>query len=250
MGKGIRNKSLGLSILLVGIANILFMQCSGWSESGPGYFKGEKNKQTVQSVSSENNQASATQTDNINAADYLEQVRNAVFSAVASNESGMVMATGFFISKKGVAVSNYHVFENINKSQVEIHLKSGENLRIDEILARNSQEDYIVFQVENQFRSFQYLPLALKESDIGDGIFAVGVPLEDEQILSEGVVSAYISNRIFIETTLKVPFSCIGGPILNSRGEVIGITLDSRNEAGQNFAVNSDLLQLERFISD
>jgi serine protease Do len=250
MGKIIRNRSLRLFILLVGIANILFIQCSGWSESRPGYFQGEKNKQSVKSVSSEDNQALATRTDNINAADYIEQVRNAVFSIVASGESGMVKAMGFFISEKGIAVSNYHIFENINKSQVEIHLESGANLRIDKILARNSHEDYIVFKVDNQFRSFQFLPLALKESGIGDGIFAVGVSLEDEQILAEGVVSAYMSNRVFIETTLKVPFSCIGGPMLNSKGEVIGITIDSRNEDGQNFAVNSDLLQLDRFIRD
>jgi len=250
MGKRIYYKSLGLAFLLIGISNLLFIQCSGWSESGPGYLQGKKDRSSGQSILTKGDQTPAIDLENLSGADYLEHFGTAVFSAVASSEAGLVQATGFFISENGIAVSSYHVFENINKSQVEIQLTGGGVLRIDEILARNSQEDYIVFKVENQFRSFPYLQLAMKESDIGDGIFAVWSPYEEEQILSEGIISAYWSDRVFIETTLKVPKGCSGGPVLNSRGEVIGITIDSRNEAGKNFAVNSDVLQLGRFISN
>lgn len=173
----------------------------------------------------------------------------AVFTILATSDQGLVQGSGFFISQDGIAISNYHVLEGVYLDQAEIRMEDGSQVRIKEILARNSVEDYIVFKVVLDHQDFPSLPLAPQEAEIGEKVFAIGTPEGLEQTLSEGIISGYRDSRTIIQTTADIEPGSSGGPLLNMRGEVIGITTATLGEANLNFAVNVNLLHLIRFLN-
>ena len=172
----------------------------------------------------------------------------AVFTILASNQQETVQSSGFFISRDGIAISSYHVFEGIYLEEAVIHMEDGSQHRIKEILARNNVEDYIVFRVVLRQEDVPYLPLAPQESETGEKVFVIGSPEKLEQTLSEGIISGYRDSRTIIQTTAEIEPGSSGGPLLNMRGEVIGITMTTRGDANSNLALNVNLLHLARFI--
>jgi len=133
MGKRTRYNRHGFFILLIGTVILLLNPCSGCFDSGrnrnlqqeggeplsgESYSKEDQEKETINARqnSSNQDQALARPDAGQNPAALFEQSRQAVISIVASTESGLIQASGFFISSKGVAVSNYHVFEGIKTS--------------------------------------------------------------------------------------------------------------------------------------
>jgi len=179
--------------------------------------------------------------------DLFQEAQPAVFTIYARSGEGIAQGSGFFISANGIGISNYHVFEGVWVNNVTIKLQDGTESRISEILVRNSEEDYIIFKATSRYSNFPYLPVASREPEIGVEVFAIGTPLGLEQTLSTGIVSAYRDNNKLIQTTAEIARGSSGGPLLNMRGEVIGITTATMGEANLNFAINISLLNLGRF---
>jgi serine protease Do len=156
--------------------------------------------------------------------------------------------SGFFISSDGIAVSNYHVFEGTSQGLEVIKLASGEELKLSKVLAKNKEKDYIVFKV-NSYSEKNFIPVAKNLPEIGEDVFAIGNPQGLEHTLSSGIISGYRDNNNIIQTTAEITHGSSGGPLLNMRGEVVGITSSGLGEANLNFAVNILTLQLNLYIN-
>jgi serine protease Do len=178
----------------------------------------------------------------------FNKYRAAVFMVLTSNGEQDYQGTGFFITADGIAVSNYHVFEGTSRGNDLIKTADGIELQIERVLTQSRDDDYIIFKVKlNDRLEFTPIPTAQKNPEIGEDVFAIGNPLGFEHTLSKGIVSGYRNNKSLIQTTAEITRGSSGGPLMNMKGEVVGITTAGMGEANLNFAVNIEVLNLTRY---
>ena len=143
-------------------------------------------------------------------------------------------SSGFFISKNGLAVTNYHSIKRA--IYATITMSTGEQYKVDKVLYYNSAADVAVIQIgktslENvTTSSFPYLELAADdETHTGDTVYAIGNPLGLGLAVSSGIVSdaaRKVDGYVFpcIMDTANISQGSSGGALLNLYGQVIGIT--------------------------
>ncbi len=178
----------------------------------------------------------------------FKKYQSAVFMVFTSDGSKDYQGTGFFISADGIAVSSYHVFEGTTEGSEIIRTAGDRELKVERILAQSSSDDYIIFKVAlTGVDDFTPIPIAAGDPEIGEDVFAIGNPYGLEHTLSKGIVSGYRDNRKLIQSSAEITHGSSGGPLLNMRGEVVGITTAGMGEANINFAVNIQVLELDRY---
>lgn len=174
--------------------------------------------------------------------------KQSVFMVYTSDGENHFQGSGFFITKSGVAVSNYHVFEGTSQGLEVIKMIDGEEFKIKEVLNKSKVNDYIIFKVDiGNYRLKSPLTLAYYKPQVGEDVFAIGNPEGLESTLSKGIVSALRDNNTLIQTTTEITHGSSGGPLLNMKGEVIGITTSGLEEANLNFAINILKLNLNSY---
>lgn len=158
------------------------------------------------------------------------------FANEASYESDIpsANASGFFISADGVAVSNYHAFED--NTVAVVTLNNGEKYRVSKILSFDKHTDLVVFRVSNtsvDWKLNKYFPcIDYVSSDNvrnGETVYAIGSPLTLNGTITSGIVS--YKNRIvdgfgnpMIQNTAAISQGNSGGVLVNAYGKAIGTT--------------------------
>lgn len=259
------NKTCLIIIYIIsGILVLSFSSCSSCSRSGLKKRADERreNSYTNNRSDSRNNntQSSLRRNDersspinspiqiNIKEADNLSELfklcKPAVFMVYTTDGINYKQGTGFFISSDGIALSNYHVFEGTNQGKEQIQLYNGRKLKIDRVIRKDKERDFILFKVEN-ISNVTYLNIANRSSEIGEQVIAIGNPEGLEHTLSTGIVSGYRENDFYIQTTTEITHGSSGGPLINLKGEVIGITTMGMGTANLNFAINLLKINIE-----
>lgn len=169
----------------------------------------------------------------------FERCNAAVFMIYTSNEYSAMQGSGFFISPQGIAVSNYHVFKGTSRGAEAIKLSDGSEYKIKEVLAYSVENDYIVFQVDAE-RRFTFLPICKRKSKVGETVYAIGSPKGYENTFSSGEISQIRENNI-IQISVPIDHGSSGGALLNSFGEVIGITSGGCDDSGANLNYAIDI---------
>ena len=134
--------------------------------------------------------------------------------------------TGFLIDAAGYILTNHHVVAD--STRISVRLTDGRTLRAERI-GSDPDTDIALIKVESP----RPLPHAtLGDSDtlrVGEWVLAIGNPLAYEHTVTVGVVS-FIGRKLFkssldryIQTDAAINFGNSGGPLINARGEVIGI---------------------------
>lgn len=177
--------------------------------------------------------------------------KDAVFFVIASGYLDASLGSGFFINDKGVAISNYHVFEGNYRSK--IYTNDGGEYEIT-VLEKNREKDYIIFKVKNPgSKKFKYVNIASTLPDIGENVFAIGNPEGFDQTLSNGIISGYrdsenFGKEFYIQTNTAISHGSSGGPLFNSKGEVIGITTMGSQEGSLFFAINIKKVPYRKYL--
>jgi len=149
--------------------------------------------------------------------------------------------TGFIIDPNGYILTNHHVVDGADR--IMVRLTDGRNLHATRV-GSDPDTDIALIKVD----SARPLPFAaLGDSDslrVGEWVLAIGNPLAYEHTVTVGVVS-FIGRKLFdssldryIQTDAAINFGNSGGPLINTRGEVIGINAAiSSRAANIGFAV-------------
>jgi len=149
--------------------------------------------------------------------------------------------TGFIIDEVGHILTNHHVIEGADR--IIVKLTDGRALRAD-VVGSDPDTDIALIKVRTDAK----LPHAvLGNSDdlrVGEWVCAIGNPLAYEHTVTVGVVS-FIGRKLFdmsldnyIQTDAAINFGNSGGPLINTRGEVIGInSAISRQASSIGFSV-------------
>lgn len=152
--------------------------------------------------------------------------------------------SGFFISSNQIA-TNYHVIKNA-KSVLALKFNTNEMLIINKVINYDIDHDLAILQIESKVESFLRLGDSSKVN-IGEKVFTIGCPEGFCGSFFEGTLNAVRGTK-FGSLQVSTPASAgsSGGPVINTKSEVIGIMSESYVKAQNlNFAVPvNDLKEL------
>ncbi len=159
--------------------------------------------------------------------------------------------SGFFITASGEILTNNHVIEDAD--QIRVRLADEESEYQVEVVGTDPATDIALLRIMKPDRDFQHLSLGDSAAvRVGEWVMAAGNPLNMENTITVGVVSAKgrslglsaesSSFENFIQTDAAINFGNSGGPLVDLHGNVIGINT-AINAAGQNlgFAIPIDV---------
>jgi serine protease Do len=170
----------------------------------------------------------------------VKQIIPAVVTVIGFNAQGkpMRMGSGFFIDPQGHLITNFHVIKGV--ARAEVKLPKGEIYPLTEMVAADEKADLIKLAVNLPGGTPHYLKVSSTRPEVGERVVVVGSPLGLEHTVTEGMVSAFrtIKNRgDFLQISTPTSPGSSGGPVVNMKGQVIGIaTLQVRGQ-NINFAV-------------
>ena len=168
------------------------------------------------------------------------------------------LGSGFVLDKAGHIVTNYHVIEE--GDEIEVSFSNQDTLRAV-LVGSDPSTDLAILRVEASSRGLA--PLQLGDSDavrVGDPVVAIGNPFGLDRTATAGIVSAVQERSItapngypidhVIQTDAPINRGNSGGPLLNDRGEVIGVnsqistgTDGTQTSTGIGFAVPSNTVK-------
>ena len=152
------------------------------------------------------------------------------------------LGSGFFISQNGDIITNYHVLQGA--SSAEIKTSDGKTYPITYIVAEDEQSDIIRLSVDISSKYVHPLSLSTTVPEVGERIIVYGSPLGLEKTVSDGIISAIREVPGYgklIQITAPISPGSSGSPVLNMKGEVIGIaTFQMVEGQNLNFAIPSE----------
>src|SRR5213594_621609 len=164
------------------------------------------------------------------------------------------LSSGVIVTNEGQIITNSHVVtdqEGNQVDQIEVQLSDGQTKKA-RLVGADSEVDLAVLKIDDP----NVKPLKLADSDMvqpGDFVLAIGNPFGFEETVTDGIISSKMRpNRTdgfgdLLQTNAAINPGNSGGPLINLRGEVIGINtaIISRSGGSQGigFAIPSNTVR-------
>ena len=183
-------------------------------------------------------------TESISLPSLIKRIKPSTVIIFVYDDKGefLKLGSGFFINENGDIITNYHVIQGA--SSAEIKTADEKTYPITYIVAEDEQNDIIRLSVNIPSQYVYPLSLSKTIPEVGERIIVYGSPLGLENTVSDGIVSAIRDipdyGRI-IQITAPISPGSSGSPVLNMKGEVIGIaTFQMVGGQNLNFAIPSE----------
>lgn len=167
-----------------------------------------------------------------------------------SGRTALNIGTGFIFHPKGYILTNEHVI--MDADRIMLRIVGKKELVKAQVLGRDRKHDIAVLQADVPVPS-QVLRIGRsKDIRVGQWVLAIGSPLGLDNTVTVGIISAknrplQIGDRDYpslIQTDAAINRGNSGGPLINLRGEVVGMnTAVSQSSQGIGFAIAADVLQ-------
>jgi serine protease Do len=156
------------------------------------------------------------------------------------------LGSGFIIDRDGYIITNNHVVEGAD--EIKVKLADGREFKA-KVVGRDKKTDLALLKISSLFKDLPVIPLG--DSDqmrVGDWVLAVGNPFGLGHTVTQGIISA--TGRVigsgpyddFLQTDAPINPGNSGGPLINLKGEVIGInSAIVATGQGIGFAIPSNL---------
>src|SRR6185369_12032643 len=146
------------------------------------------------------------------------------------------VGSGFIVSSKGHILTNYHVIEDA--ARITVGLQSGEKYR-GTVVGVDSETDVAVIKIEAS-RDLPTVTLGdSNAAQVGDWVLAMGSPFGLDQTVTAGIISKkerespyFNVFQRFLQTDAAINRGNSGGPLVNMRGEVIGMNSQIATSTG------------------
>ncbi len=185
----------------------------------------------------------------LSATDIARRVLPAVSLIVCDDGESSSQGSGFFIGP-GLVITNFHVIKGMRRGT--LRTVGGRKLRfyISHVLQIDETSDLALLGIYDAFNvPIPSLPLtARNEVSVGETIYAFGNPEGLTGTMSPGIISAGLRktrDRTLLQITAPISSGSSGGPVVDSRSQVIGVALGALKE-GQNlnFAIPASSVRL------
>ncbi|HEX2950083.1 MAG TPA: trypsin-like peptidase domain-containing protein [Armatimonadota bacterium] len=162
----------------------------------------------------------------------FQQSLPSVMTVITDTGSG----TGFAALKDGVIITAWHVVDGAKK--VTARFSNGEEFESQGLIDKDEQHDVAIFRIKKY--GTPLLPFSKDDPPIGSTAYTIGAPLGLDFTFSNGIISQIknLDGKKYFQFTCPASPGNSGGPLLNSKGEVLGL-VDCGVIEGQNlnFAV-------------
>jgi len=177
----------------------------------------------------------------------LEQ-RPGIVAVISLGHQGVSLGTGFLIEARGYVLTNFHVIQQ--GTLIGVKFYNGD-IYDAEMLTYDEDKDIAILKINGA--DFPTVPLGnSSQLKIGEQVIAIGNPLGQEGVVTPGRIKrvCYVRSSTvlcgrkpkkydyqLIETSTPLLPGNSGGPLINTRGEVIGVNTLRSNYPSINFAV-------------
>jgi serine protease Do len=159
------------------------------------------------------------------------------------------LGSGVIVTNEGHIITNNHVVDQVD--EIEVQLSDGQT-KTARLVGADEQVDLAVLKIDNP----DVKPLKLADSDTvqpGDFVLAIGNPFGFEETVTDGIISSKgRPNRSdffgdLLQTNAAINPGNSGGPLINLRGEVVGINTviasTTGGSQGVGFAIPSNTVR-------
>jgi len=155
------------------------------------------------------------------------------------SQGGEALGSGVVVDRAGYVLTNNHVVDKADRIQVKFMNDSTEYAA--KLVGTDAATDLAVIKVEGKH---DFVPLKIGNSDavqVGDWALAIGSPLGFEATVTAGIISAKgrtmkddntMQFQHFLQTDAAINPGNSGGPLLDMRGEVVGINTAIASRSG------------------
>jgi len=171
----------------------------------------------------------------------IKQIQPSVVTITIYDEGGKAIGqgSGFFINGTGHVITNRHVVNGGIRGEVKT--AEGNVYSVSRVIAEDKEGDLIRLSVDLGKATAKPLRVNRSRLEVGERVLVIGSPLGLEQTVSEGIVSAIRGSGRLIQITAPISPGSSGSPVVNVKGEVIGIaTLQFREGQNLNFAISAE----------
>lgn len=173
-----------------------------------------------------------------------EKISPAIVSVVAQLSDGVSEGTGCIITTDGQILTGWHVVEGAKT--IDVTTSNGQTYKAKLMAKMKDSRDLALLKIEPNEKLSTVSFGDSEEVKVGQKVLSIGNPFGFSNTLTQGIISRidYVKNRF--QTDAAINPGCSGGPILNSTGEVIGISQSIYNpdhnisNIGIGFAVPSN----------
>lgn len=157
------------------------------------------------------------------------------------------LGSAFLINREGVAATAWHLLQDARK--VFARFSDQQAVEVVGFLDRNEAKDIALIRLHVSDRSFR--PLCTNHPPVGERAYVIGSPHGYAFSISDGLISQMQLVDGFLQYQISCPISPgnSGGPVLNQRGEVLGVVCWSKKDA-QNLSFATPAEWLSTLKSD
>lgn len=152
------------------------------------------------------------------------------------------LGSGIIIDERGYILTNNHVISGFSEDEITVVTHDGELYKNVKIVGVDPNTDIAVIKIEGE----NFLPLEFGNSEevqVGDWVIAIGSPFGYQQTVSAGIISAKGRTHVipfelpfiyedFFQTDAAINPGNSGGPLVNLRGELIGVNTAIATRSG------------------
>lgn len=180
-----------------------------------------------------------------------EKISPAIVSIEAKVTDGVSAGTGCVVTPDGLILTGSHVVED--SSEIEVTTFNGQTYNAKFVAQMGKNKDLALIKIDSKTKLQTVSFADSEEVKVGQKVLTIGNPFGFSNTLTQGIISRidYVKNRF--QTDAAINPGCSGGPLLNSTGEVIGISQSIYNpdhnisNIGIGFAIPSN--EAIRFIA-
>ena len=155
--------------------------------------------------------------------------------------SMQITGSGFIIKANGLAITNQHVVQD--EEDIHVRLFDGTQARA-KVLGRDIIGDMALLQIETE-TPLPVVPLGDSDAlQVGEFVVAIGSPFGFENSVTFGMISGKRRNFLrssavggYLQTDASINTGNSGGPLLNMRGEVVGVNTATIRRGVMGFAI-------------
>lgn len=151
-----------------------------------------------------------------------EKINPSIVAIEANLDDGFSAGTGCIIRSDGVILTGSHVVEGAN--QIDVTTYDGKVYKASILAKMGKNKDLALLKITPKSRLKTISFGDSSEVKVGQKVLAIGNPFGFAGTLTSGIVSRIDYAKGRIQTDAAINPGCSGGPLLNSQGEVIGIS--------------------------
>lgn len=155
--------------------------------------------------------------------------------AVVTISSGTGSGSGSIVSPEGLVLTNNHVIRNARGGVVSVSTSTGKRYT-GQVIATDATNDLALVRLNTSERFPTILISNPQSIQVGQRVFAIGSPFGLSGTLTTGILSR-IGRNSDLQTDAVLNPGNSGGPLLNSRGELIGVNKAILSTGGGNSGI-------------